>query len=90
LAYPFCLLANVMSFAAAPAPGAAIEPMLNVTSRAFFWSSSLYPLVYLVAAGVSLLLSSNDRPHAAQRVANIPLLYLIGVVLCFLAWLAAS
>ena len=90
LAYPFCLLANVMSFAAVPAQGAAPKLALRLASGAFLWSSTLYPVVYLLAAAVSLFLSSNDRAVAARRVAQVPLVYLLGVLLCFAAWLVAE
>ena len=90
MAYPFCLIANVMSFAAAPAQGASPRPVPLLASQAFLWSSTLYPLVYLVAAGTSRVLASNDRTLAAHRVAQVPLVYLVGVVPCFLAWVVAA
>ena len=90
LVYPFCLLANVMSLAAVPAQGAAPGLALRLASGAFLWGSTLYPVVYLLAAAVSLFLSSNDRAVGARRVAQVPLVYLLGVLLCFVAWLVAE
>jgi hypothetical protein len=88
LVYPVCLLANVMSFAAVPDP--AVGPVTRIVFKTFLWSSTLYPAVYVVAAAVSLLLSSNERPEAARRVAGVPLVYLVGVLACFLAWVVAG
>ena len=90
LVYPFCLLANVMSLAAVPAPGTAVKPLPLIASKVFLWSSTLYPLVYLLAAGASLLLASNERRAVAHRVAQVPLVYLLFVLLCFGAWIVAA
>ena len=87
LIYPFCLLANVMSLSAMDAPRTRITaPLHRRVMQAFLWGSNLYPLVYAIAAALSLFLSSNDRPTAARRVAWVPLIYLLGVLQCFVAW----
>ena len=88
--YPFCLLANIMSFAATPDKAAANDPLLQIASRAFLWGSTLYPVIYLLAAAVSVLLSSNQRPLAAHRVAQLSLVYLLAVLLCFVTWMVAE
>lgn len=74
LGYPYCLVANGMSFAA-PGPRSALFDC-------FLWSSTLYPIVYLLAAGISAVLASNDRPRAARVFAGFPLLYVLGVLIC--------
>src|SRR5688500_11369644 len=80
LLYPFCLIGTVMALAA---PKPEVGPFGLLVFRGFLWGWTIYPAVYLVAAGVSLLLSSNERPEAARRVAQVPLIYLVGVLLCF-------
>jgi hypothetical protein len=91
LIYPFCLLANVMSLAAMDAPATRVaDPLPRLALRGFLWGSTIYPVVYLVAAGVSVFLSSNDRLVGARRVAQTPLIYLAGVLLCFLIALATG
>ncbi len=82
LVYPFCLVGTVMAMAA-PTPNTGALGMLAI--RGFVWGWTIYPLVYLVAAAISLLLSSNERPVAARRVAQVPLVYLLVVLLCFVA-----
>lgn len=74
LIYPFCLMANLMGFAA-PTPPRGVF-------KAFLWSSTLYPIAYLPAAGVAAVLASNDRLRAARVFAGLPLLYLLGVLIC--------
>jgi hypothetical protein len=51
---------------------------------------TLYPLLYLVIAAISLRLSSNGRPLTADRVAQIPMLYLLGALLGFVASMVAA
>ncbi len=87
LVYPFCLVANIMSLAAASAPGAKVDPLLLIVSKAFLWGSTFYPVVYLINAAVSVLLARNERQATAHRVAQAPLVYLVGVFLCFAAWM---
>src|SRR5687767_15007246 len=89
LIYPFCLVANVMSFAARDAPTTRIvAPLPLIAWKCFLWGSTIYPLVYLVAAGISLFLKSNDRPSAARRAAWVPLIYLACLLLCFVTAVA--
>jgi hypothetical protein len=81
LIYPFCLLANVMSLAAANIPTTRpVDPLPAVAWKGFLWGSTIYPAVYVVAAGITLFLSSNDRETGARRVACFPLVYLVAVL----------
>ncbi len=88
LVYPWCLLANVMSFAGHPNPNA--STVGEYFFRAFLWGNTLYPAVYLVALGISKLMSSNDRPAAARRAAIAPLLYLAALLVCFVVGVLAE
>ena len=90
LLYPFCLLANVMSVSALETQGASIGPVPRLAMKGFLWGSIIYPVVYLVAAATSVFLASNDRPVGARRVAQAPLIYLIGLLLCFVTALIAG
>jgi hypothetical protein len=89
MVYPFCLLSNVMSLAGEPGrstPGV----LLRCASNGFLWGSTLYPVVWLVAAVTSRALRSAERPTAADRVSWVPLGYLLAVALCFGAWMMAA
>lgn len=86
LVYPFCLTGNIMSLSAMDAPQTRVDnPLQRLSLQGFLWGSNIYPIVYLIAAGISLFLSSNDRRVGARRVAQAPLIYLAGVLLCFVA-----
>lgn len=82
IVYPFCLIANVMSLAALPAT-AGIGLLPSLARKAFLWGSTIYPVLYLFAAGMSVFLSSNDRQMGTRRIAQAPLIYLAGLLLCF-------
>jgi hypothetical protein len=84
LIYPFCLGANVMSLAAMDAPETrVVDRLQRLSMQGFLWGSTVYPVVYLIAVGISRFLSSNDRPVGARRMAQAPLIYLLAVLLCF-------
>ena len=84
LIYPFCLVANVMSLAAMDAPQTRVVGRLQrLSMQGFLWGSTVYPVVYLVAAGISRSLASDDRSVGARRAAQAPLIYLLVVLLCF-------
>lgn len=74
LIYPWCLLANGMSMAAPRDSDA--DPVHLVMWMGFLWGTTLYPVVYGIAAGLSYLMGTNDRPVAAARIAQVPLIYL--------------
>ncbi len=83
LIYPGCLLANIMSLA-----GHESEPprlVVKIIALGFLWGSTLYPLVYIPSLLIALSLKSKDFTFAAERVALVPLCYLAGLVLLFLA-----
>ena len=89
LIYPFLMVANVMSLAAEP-PQYPVSLALRLSSQGFLWSSTLYPLVYIGCAIMSLVQWHRQNGHAAQRYALTPVLYLLGVVALLLLWLATS
>jgi hypothetical protein len=69
LIYPFCLLANVMSLAGVDAPQTRVAgPLQRLSWLGFLWGSTVYPVVYLIAAGISRFLSSNGRPVQGDRM----------------------
>ena len=91
LVYPFCLAANVMSLAAMDAPQTRVAGRLQrLSMQGFLWGSTVYPAVYLLAAGISRFLDANDRPVGARRAAKAPLIYLLAVLLCFVAALISG
>jgi hypothetical protein len=89
LIYPFLMIANVMSLAA-ERPHNPVPLVLWLSSQGFLWSSTLYPVVFLGCAIMSLVQSHCRDDRTAERYALLPLLYLSGVVALFLLWLAIS
>ncbi len=89
IVYPFVLLANVMSLAghqsAEPCP-----PALLVASQGFLWSSTLYPVVYVVCARTALAMSRKMKTGLALLLALLPIVYLGIVAAFFAAWAANS
>ena len=89
LAYPFLMVANVMSLAAEP-PHYPVSLGLRLSSQGFLWSSTLYPIVYFGCAIMAFVQSHFEIDRDARRYALLPLLYLIGVIALFLIWLATG
>ncbi len=88
--WPFLLVPNVMSLAGEQRL-AATSPFVTVVSKAFLWGSTAYPLVYIAALVISLVLAlAADRPAAASGVAWAPLAYTVAVLACFCAWIVAT
>ena len=89
LVYLFCFVASILALAAVPSRAMFFQSLRPVASNPCFWGLMLYPLVYFVMAAISGRLSSNGRPLSADRVAHLPLLYLLGALLGFVAWMVA-
>jgi hypothetical protein len=87
--YPFLLIANVMSLAGEPSHNP-VSLALRLSSQGFLWSSTLYPVVYVGCAIMSVIQSQWGDGRTAERCALLPLLYLVGVAALFLLWLATS
>ena len=91
LIYPFVLLANVMSLAATRVPSQPPVPLMQeLTSRAFLWSSTLYPIAYIVCALAAFTAARGAHGAAAWTWAAAPLGYLVLCVLLMFAWMASS
>src|SRR5688572_8448848 len=87
--WPFLLVPNVMSLAAEQR--SATSPFITAVSKGFLWGSRAYPLVYIAAVVISLVLAfPADRPAAASGVAWAPLAYIVAVLACFCAWIVAT
>ncbi|CAM1359886.1 conserved membrane hypothetical protein [Tenacibaculum xiamenense] len=77
LVYPFLFLANIMSFAAHEC--AHQSHFHNVIFKLFIWSSTLYPISYLV----TLVLYVFKK---IKYTYYIPILHLFFASVCFLYW----
>ena len=87
LVYPFVLMANVMSLAASP-PSSQVPLSLRLAMSGFIWSSTIYPLPYLVTMIASIVLLRLDEVKKALWWQVGLLGYLLLVGLFFVAWLA--
>jgi len=85
LAYPFVLVANVMSLAAGP-PGDTSKRSVPLVVRAFLWSSTLYPLVFIPSCLVALHRIHAGKPYEGLGFALIPILQLILILILFRIW----
>lgn len=84
LVYPFVLMANVMSIAAVPPSNPSM--IFRVASSIFLWSSTLYPVPYLIALIASLLkIKKNVRIAFLWQIALLTYLLVMG--LSFVMWL---
>lgn len=86
LAYPFVLMANVMTLANLPSA----EPLPTATSlsiHGFMWGSTLYPIPYLAALAGSIWHLRKGRPKIALFWQAGLLCYLVLVItLLFSPW----
>ena len=89
LIYPFILLANVMSLAATKT-STPVRPLQNLTSTAFLWSSTAYPIVFVVCLLAAIASSRSAHGTAALMFAIVPLAYLALCVLLFIGWIVTS
>lgn len=88
LIYPFVLLANVMSLAGTRSGS---EPMGQVlVSYAFLFTSTLYPLAYLICAILSVAAMKRGRERAGLYWGIGPIAYLLGIVLLAGLWMMVS
>ena len=87
--WPVVLLPNVMSLAGEQR--SPTSSFVTAVSGGFLWGSSVYPLVYIAALVVSLILAFRaHRPAAASYVAWAPLAYVGAVIACYCAWMIAT
>jgi hypothetical protein len=89
LIYPIVLLANVMSLAAQPS-SQPVPILLQLSSKAFLWSSTLYPIVYLYYARKAIANSKQGDSRTAVTMSLLPLVYLILVLIFLCAWFATD
>ncbi len=84
LIYPFILLANVMSLAGTQ--GSTPVPISQwLAAKAFLWSSTLYPLVYLACLIAAIACSRGGDGQKALMLSIAPLAYVgLCVALMFL------
>ena len=84
LIYPFLLLANVMSFAGTATGNELLSQWL--ISRAFLLGSTIYPIVYLVCAIISIVQIVRNKGKSALTYSSIPLIYLFFLGGLFAVW----
>lgn len=84
--YPFCILANVMSFAGHRDPNDEPGWLLSTTASSFLWGSTAYPLIYFPCLLIAWMLWKNERVSAARWTANVPVLYLAALLVLMFAW----
>jgi len=85
VAYPFVLLADVMSLAAQQSGK---DPaLLTIFSRAFQWTSLAYPVVYVPCAVVALVMLKKMHEKAALGFSLAPMVYVGIVIVLFFAWM---
>ena len=88
LAYPFVLLADVMSLAATQT--GKDSSTLMMVARAFQWTSLAYPVVYLPCVAIACILLKKACEKAALGFSLAPLGYLVVVVALFFAWMSVE
>jgi len=60
IAYPFILLAGVMSLGAESKPNDKLPLLINLARLAFLWGTLLYPVVYYILYEFAQNSSSNE------------------------------
>lgn len=89
LIYPFILLANVMSLAGTKS--STPVPMTQwLAAKAFLWSSTLYPVVYLGCLIVAITCARSGDGSKALLFAIAPLAYFGLCILLMFAWMLTS
>lgn len=88
LIYPFILIANIMSFAGTPS--STPPPILaTLTSMAFLWASTLYPLIYFPCL-IAAIATARTNPSRSLQLAAAPLAYLGLCIMLFFLWMLTS
>ncbi len=86
LVYPFVLIANVMSLAAtATATPAPIG--LKIVSLGFLWTTTLYPVPYLICLIAALMNLKKEKIRTALHWQLALVGYLLMIGIFFTAWL---
>ena len=86
LIYPFILIANIMSFAGTPS-STPVPASQWIMSKAFLWSSTLYPVVYFGCLIAAIVCSRSGDSAMAFKLAAAPLAYLVLCVLLMFGWM---
>ncbi len=84
--YPFVLLANVMSLAAERADDKSGSVSLLLVVKAFLWSSTAYPLVYVPCGLMAFKMIRAGRMESGLWLAGVPVVLLVFIVLLLRVW----
>jgi hypothetical protein len=88
LMYPFLVMANIMSFAA---PHTNEEPFgLTLVVNIFLFSSTAYPIVYILCAVFAIVHIRKDKGKPAFSYGIAPIIYLVLLVGLLATWAALS
>lgn len=88
LVYPFLVIANIMSFAASHTNA---EPFgLTLVVNLFLFSSTAYPVVYIICAVFAIIQIRKDKGKSAFSYGIVPIIYLVLLVGLLAAWAALS
>ncbi len=84
LAYPFVLMANLMSFVAVPDPSAG--SFERFASGSFMVLSTAYPIPWIGGLVGAVVMLAKRRPKPAAWAAAVPLAYLLLVAGAWWLW----
>jgi hypothetical protein len=86
LVYPFILIANIMSFAGTQG-SAPVSASQWIMSKAFLWSATLYPVVYIGCLISAIVYSRSGDGAMAFKLAAAPLAHGGLCVLLLFGWM---
>jgi hypothetical protein len=85
--YPIVLIANVMSLAAERSDAKSGSVSLLLVVKAFLWSSTAYPLVYIPCGLIAFKMIRAGRLESGMWLATAPVVLLVLIVLLLLMWM---